>query len=115
MGVPSDALGLQLLSRVPRYGRARHVYLGRLPRSPGQAAPQLAHAQLRRNDLRRKPRYSALSREITAGEWEEALAALEANGLENGFQQELSTANRYYRPDFTDRETPFRDVRDFTS
>ena len=21
----------------------------------------------------------------------------------------------YYRPDFTDRETPFRDVRDFTS
>jgi putative pyruvate formate lyase activating enzyme len=59
-------------------------------------------------------RYSALSREITAGEWEEALAQLEANGLENGFQQELGTANRYYRPDFTDRDTPFRDVRDFT-
>jgi len=59
-------------------------------------------------------RYSALSREITAGEWEEALALLEANGLENGFQQELETANRYYRPDFTDRETPFKDVRDFT-
>lgn len=59
-------------------------------------------------------RYSALSREITAGEWAEALAALEANGLENGFQQELETANRYYRPDFTDRDTPFRDVRDFT-
>jgi putative pyruvate formate lyase activating enzyme len=58
-------------------------------------------------------RYSALSREITAGEWEKALGALEANGLENGFQQELATANRYYRPDFTDRETPFRDVRDF--
>jgi putative pyruvate formate lyase activating enzyme len=58
-------------------------------------------------------RYSALSREINAGEWEEALAALEVNGLENGFQQELETANRYYRPDFTDRETPFRDVRDF--
>jgi len=59
-------------------------------------------------------RYSALSRGITAGEWEEALALLEANGLTNGFQQELSTANRYYRPDFTDRETPFQDVRDFT-
>jgi putative pyruvate formate lyase activating enzyme len=58
-------------------------------------------------------RYAALSREITAGEWEEALAALEASGLENGFQQELSTANRYYRPDFSDRETPFKDVRDF--
>jgi putative pyruvate formate lyase activating enzyme len=59
-------------------------------------------------------RYSALSREITAGEWEEALAALEGNGLENGFQQELATANRYYRPDFTDREMPFKDIRDFT-
>jgi len=60
-------------------------------------------------------RYSALSREITAGEWEDALAALEANGFENGFQQELETANRYYRPDFTDRDTPFRDIRDFSA
>jgi putative pyruvate formate lyase activating enzyme len=59
------------------------------------------------------PRYSPLSRGITAGEWNEALAALEANGLTRGFQQELSTANRYYRPDFTDRDTPFRDARDF--
>jgi putative pyruvate formate lyase activating enzyme len=58
-------------------------------------------------------RYSALSRGITAGEWEDALAALEANGFSNGFQQELETASRYYRPDFTDRETPFKDVRDF--
>ena len=57
--------------------------------------------------------YSALSRSITAGEWEDALAALEANGFENGFQQELETANRYYRPDFNDREAPFRDIRDF--
>ena len=24
-----------------------------------------------------------------------------------------TTANRYYRPDFRDRETPFRDIRDF--
>jgi hypothetical protein len=54
-----------------------------------------------------------LSCAITAGEWKEALAALEAHGFENGFQQELETANRYYRPDFTDRETPFKDVRDF--
>ncbi|MFN2631870.1 MAG: radical SAM protein [Thermoanaerobaculia bacterium] len=58
-------------------------------------------------------KYAALSRSITAGEWEEALAALEANGLENGYQQELETANRYYRPDFSDRERPFRDIRDF--
>ena len=58
-------------------------------------------------------KYSALNRSITAGEWEEALAAMAACGMENGFQQELDTANRYYRPDFTDRETPFRDIRDF--
>ncbi len=59
-------------------------------------------------------KYSALSRSITAAEWEEALAALESNGMGQGFQQELETANRYYRPDFRDRETPFRDVRDFS-
>ena len=58
-------------------------------------------------------KYAALNRSITAGEWEEALAALASNGMENGFQQELDTAARYYRPDFTDRETPFRDIRDF--
>ena len=58
-------------------------------------------------------KYAALSRSITAAEWEDALAALEANGLENGYQQEFETANKYYRPDFTDRDIPFRDVRDF--
>jgi putative pyruvate formate lyase activating enzyme len=58
-------------------------------------------------------RYAKLARSITAGEWEEALSALEANGLDRGFQQELETANRYYRPDFRDRGQPFRDVRDF--
>ncbi|HEY6051087.1 MAG TPA: radical SAM protein, partial [Thermoanaerobaculia bacterium] len=60
-------------------------------------------------------RYADLSRSITAEEWEAALAALEANGIENGYQQELETANRYYRPDFRDREKPFRDIRDFES
>ncbi len=59
-------------------------------------------------------KYRALSRSITAREWEEALAALEANGLSNGYQQEVETASKYYRPDFTDRDTPFRDVRDFS-
>ena len=58
-------------------------------------------------------KYSVLSRSITAAEWEEALAALESNGMENGYQQEFETANKYYRPDFRDRETPFRDIRDF--
>jgi putative pyruvate formate lyase activating enzyme len=58
-------------------------------------------------------KYNALNRSITAEEWSEALAALEANGLFNGYQQELDTASKYYRPDFRDRDTPFRDVRDF--
>jgi putative pyruvate formate lyase activating enzyme len=58
-------------------------------------------------------KYAALSRSITPEEWAEALSALEANGMENGYQQELETANRYYRPDFRDREKPFRDIRDF--
>jgi putative pyruvate formate lyase activating enzyme len=59
------------------------------------------------------PKYSALSRSITAAEWEDALASLEAWGFEDGFQQEFETASKYYRPDFTDPATPFRDIRDF--
>ena len=58
-------------------------------------------------------KYAALGRSITAEEWEQALNALESHGLHNGFQQELETAAKYYRPDFRDRETPFQDVRDF--
>ena len=60
-------------------------------------------------------KYRALDRSITAGEWKEALDALAANGFSQGFEQELETSARYYRPDFTDRETPFRDIRDFPS
>ena len=58
-------------------------------------------------------RYAALNRSITAEEWTDALSALESNGLGSGFQQELETANKYYRPDFRDRTTPFKDIRDF--
>jgi putative pyruvate formate lyase activating enzyme len=58
-------------------------------------------------------KYRALNRSITASEWARALAALESNGFSHGFEQELETANRYYRPDFTDRDAPFRDIRDF--
>jgi putative pyruvate formate lyase activating enzyme len=60
-------------------------------------------------------KYAALNRSITAEEWAQALAALAFNGMDNGFQQELETANKYYRPDFRDRATPFRDIRDFQS
>ncbi|HEY3202168.1 MAG TPA: radical SAM protein [Thermoanaerobaculia bacterium] len=58
-------------------------------------------------------KYRALNRSIMAAEWQEALGALDENGFSNGYQQELETANRYYRPDFTDPVTPFRDIRDF--
>lgn len=59
------------------------------------------------------PKYSALNRSITAAEWEEVLASLEASGMDRGYRQELETANKYYRPDFANSETPFRDIRDF--
>jgi putative pyruvate formate lyase activating enzyme len=60
-------------------------------------------------------RYSALDRSITPEEWDDARAALADLGFENGFEQELETSNRYYRPDFNDRLTPFKDIRDFGS
>jgi putative pyruvate formate lyase activating enzyme len=59
-------------------------------------------------------RYAALDRSITPAEWDEARAAMEELGFSNGFEQELETSNKYYRPDFTDREKPFRDIRDFS-
>jgi len=62
----------------------------------------------------RDERYAALDRSITPAEWDEARAAMEELGFSNGFEQELETSNKYYRPDFTDRETPFKDVRDFS-
>jgi hypothetical protein len=33
--------------------------------------------------------------------------------MENGWMQEYDGAAFYYRPDFNDSTTPFRDVRDF--
>jgi len=33
--------------------------------------------------------------------------------MEEGWMQEFDGAAFYYRPDFDDRDTPFRDVRDF--
>ncbi|HMF56955.1 MAG TPA: radical SAM protein [Pyrinomonadaceae bacterium] len=58
-------------------------------------------------------RYILLSRRITETEWLKALSALDELGMEEGWMQEYDGAAHYYRPDFTDRETPFKDVRDF--
>jgi putative pyruvate formate lyase activating enzyme len=60
-------------------------------------------------------RYTLLSRRITESEWMRAQAALAEFGLEEGWLQEYDGAAFYYRPDFNDAETPFRDVRDFVS
>ncbi len=59
-------------------------------------------------------RYVLLSRRITESEWLRALSALDELGMEEGWMQEYDAAAHYYRPDFTDRERPIRDIRDFT-
>ena len=59
------------------------------------------------------PRYILLSRRISEGEWFEAVSLLEDLGIEEGFMQEYESASYYYRPDFTDADEPFRDIRDF--
>jgi hypothetical protein len=44
-----------------------------------------------------------------------AVAALDEFGMTEGWMQEYDGAAFYYRPDFDDGETPFRDIRDFES
>ncbi len=58
-------------------------------------------------------RYILLSRRISEGEWFEAVSLLEDLGIEEGFMQEYESASYYYRPDFNDKDKPFRDIRDF--
>src|SRR6266568_52871 len=60
-----------------------------------------------------KQRYVLLSRRITESEWLRAVSALDELEMEEGWIQEFDGAAFYYRPDFDDRDTPFRDVRDF--
>lgn len=58
-------------------------------------------------------RYILLSRRISEGEWFEAVSLLDDLGMEEGFMQEYESASHYYRPDFRDKDKPFRDIRDF--
>jgi putative pyruvate formate lyase activating enzyme len=60
-----------------------------------------------------KQRYVLLSRRIRESEWMKATSVLEFMGMENGWVQEFDGASYYYRPDFSDADTPFRDIRDF--
>jgi putative pyruvate formate lyase activating enzyme len=58
-------------------------------------------------------RFVLLSRRIRESEWMKATSVLEKLGMEEGWIQEFDGASYYYRPDFTDTERPFRDIRDF--
>ena len=58
-------------------------------------------------------RYILLSRRISEREWSRANEILEDLGMEEGFLQEYESASHYYRPDFTDKDKPFKDIRDF--
>jgi putative pyruvate formate lyase activating enzyme len=61
------------------------------------------------------PRYVLLSRRIRETEWLRALSALDEVGMAEGWMQEYDGAAFYYRPDFSDGEAPFKDIRDFSS
>ena len=60
-------------------------------------------------------RHVLLSRRITETEWLRAVSALEEMGIDEGWVQEFDGAAYYYRPDFTNPDTPFTDIRDFQS
>jgi putative pyruvate formate lyase activating enzyme len=60
-------------------------------------------------------RHVLLSRRISESEWYRAVSALDEMGMEEGWMQEFDGAAYYYRPDFTDSEKPFKDIRDFRS
>jgi putative pyruvate formate lyase activating enzyme len=60
-------------------------------------------------------RYVLLSRRISESEWLKAVSLLDEMQMEEGWMQEFDGASHYYRPDFTDPQTPFKDIRDFTS
>ena len=65
------------------------------------------------NQAAKNQRYILLSRRITETEWLRALTALDELGMEEGWLQEFDGAAYYYRPDFNNRKTPFKDIRDF--
>jgi putative pyruvate formate lyase activating enzyme len=58
-------------------------------------------------------RYTLISRKIRWSEWLEAVDHLEQLGMEEGWLQDYESAAEYYRPDFGDAKTPFKDIIDF--
>ena len=58
-------------------------------------------------------RFVLLSRRVSESEWLRAVSVLDELKMEEGWMQGFDGASHYYRPDFNDRDTPFRDIRDF--
>jgi putative pyruvate formate lyase activating enzyme len=58
-------------------------------------------------------RYPLISRKIRLGEWLEAIEHMERLGMDEGWLQDFDSAAEYYRPDFGDAQTPFKDISDF--
>jgi putative pyruvate formate lyase activating enzyme len=80
--------------------------------SPGVAISLMAQ-YYPTNQASTNKRYVLLSRRIRESEWIKATTAVEQFGIREGWTQEFDGAAYYYRPDFTDSEQPFRDIRDF--
>lgn len=66
------------------------------------------------NQAGTNPRHILLSRRITESEWLRAVSVLDEIGMDEGWMQEFDGAAYYYRPDFDNRDTPFKDIRDFS-
>lgn len=78
-----------------------------------QVAVSLMAQYYATHQAKSNPRYALLSRRISESEWWRAVGALEELDMEEGWLQEYDGAAHYYRPDFTDAATPFKDMRDF--
>src|SRR5256884_1124477 len=85
----------------------------------GQLSPRVAVSLMAQyyptNVAGSNQRFVLLSRRINESEWLRAVSALDELDFEKGWMQEYDGAAFYYRPDFTDRDTPFLDVRYFRS
>jgi putative pyruvate formate lyase activating enzyme len=59
-------------------------------------------------------RYQLLNRRVGIGEYARVLDTMERLGMREGWAQDVESASNYYRPDFSNPELPFEDIRDFS-
>ena len=58
-------------------------------------------------------RYPLISRKIRWSEWLTAIEQIESLEMEEGWLQDFESAAEYYKPDFGNRDAPFKDIADF--